>query len=184
MESARCTNCGASTLVAGQLLCGFTFIPNNTRTHFGPPEGVRLPLDSNRLFACLSCGHVANLSVDPARLRVFIENNGSTLARQQLECFEAAPYHGLPKSAEAYAAADRVVEIDYLVAIGKPSEATRRYRELMSATWDQAIAALRGWAGLTRGEKLAGVGWRPKEAPPANETETLAHPLRDRWLDG
>jgi hypothetical protein len=175
--------CGASTLVAGHVLSGFAFIPKNTRIHFGPPEGVPLRLDSNVRFACLSCGHVGTLSVDPERLRAFIVNNGNELARQQLECFEAGPYHGLPKSAEAYAAADRVVEIDSLVAIGRKSEATRRFRELMHITWDEAINALRGWAGLTRDEKLARVGWHPKAAIPSKETESGGHPLQDRWLD-
>jgi hypothetical protein len=50
------------------------------------------------------------LSVDPNRLRAFIVNHGNELARQQLERFEAGPYHGLPKSAEAYAAADRAAQ--------------------------------------------------------------------------
>jgi hypothetical protein len=124
------------------------------------------------------------LSVDPDLLRAFIVNHGNELARQQLEYIEAGPYHGLPKSAEAYAAADRIVEIDSLVASGRTSEATRRYRELMHATWDQAIDALRGWSGLKREEKLARVGWRPKEAAPAKEAGSGDHPLRDSWLDG
>jgi hypothetical protein len=184
MESARCLKCGASTLVAGQLLGGFGFIPNNIRIHFGPPEGVPLRCDSGALFACLSCGHVGTLSVDPDWLRGFIVNHGNELARQQLECFEAGPYHGLPKSAEAYAAADRVVEIDSLVAMGRNAVAVRRYRELMHTTWDEAINALRGWAGLTREEKLGRVGWHPKEATASKEAESGGHPLRDRWLDG
>src|SRR4051812_35263728 len=183
MESARCMKCGASTLVAGQVLIS-AFVPNNTRNLFGPAEGVPVRLDSNTRFACLSCGYVATLSVDPDLLRDFIANHGNELARQQLECFEAGPYHGLPKSAEAYDAADRLLEIDVLVAMGRHSEATRCYRELMHTTWDQAINALRGWAGLTREEKLARVGWRPKEATPSKVTDSGGHPLRDPWLDG
>jgi hypothetical protein len=182
MESARCMKCGASTLVAGRVLSGFMFLANNTRI-FSPQEGVPLCLDSNAGFACLSCGHVGTLSVDPNRLRAFIVKHGNELARQQLECFEAGPYHGLPESAEAHAAADRVVEIDFLVAIGRGSEATRRYRGLMHTTWDRAIDALRGWSGLTREEKLTRVGWCPKEATASKEAESGGHPLRDRWLD-
>jgi hypothetical protein len=124
------------------------------------------------------------LSVDPDLLRAYIVNHGNKLARQQLERFEAGPYHGLPKSAEAHAAVDRIVELDSLVMLGRASEATRRYRELMHATWDQAIDAVRSWPGLTREEKLARVGWSPKEAAPARATELGGHPLRDPWLDG
>jgi hypothetical protein len=184
MESARCMKCGSSKLVAGQVPRCFAFVPNAACLHFGPPEGVRLRLESNTAFACLSCGHVGSLSVDPDFLRTFIVDHGNELARQQLECLEAGPYHDLPKSAEAYAVADRVVEIDSLVAMGRKPEATRRYRELMHATWDQAIGALRDWSGLTREEKLARAGWRPKEAAPSKETATGVHPMRDHWLDG
>jgi hypothetical protein len=90
MEPARCTKCGASTLVAGQLLNGLAFIPRNTRIHFGASSIVPLRLDSDGLLACLSCGHLGTLSVDPKLLRASIENNGSELARQQLACFDGA----------------------------------------------------------------------------------------------
>src|SRR5262249_3174482 len=99
-------------------------------------------------------------------------------------CFESGTYHGLPESAEAYAAADRIVEIDSLVAMGRTTVAIRRYRELMHTTWDEAIHALRGWAGLTRDEKLGRAGWNPKDATPSKDAGSGGHPLRDHWLDG
>ena len=81
-------------------------------------------------------------------------------------------------------AGEKVAEIDALVLEGKLPQATRRCRELLAITWDQAIDAIRIWHNLTRPQKLARCGWQSKEILQAEDPGWRDHPLRDRLLDG
>ncbi len=124
-------------------------------------EGIAL--HDGQVHCCTSCGLTwTNLEAD--KVRELVEAYGDDLA----------------SSPAARAASGGVAEIDALA----PSEATRRYRELTHVTWDEAINAVRDWHLLTRAEKLARFGWRPKQVPRTQESNALDHPMRDHWLDG
>jgi hypothetical protein len=131
----------------------------------------------------LSCGHVWT-RLQPDELRAFIGLSGTELGKQHFETILHGPYHDLPNVPAAHGAADKVAELDALVASGKDAEATRRYRDLSGMTWDQAIAGIWGWRYQERAKKLALFGWPPKEKTPTDEAEAEGHPMRDRWLDG
>ena len=106
------------------------------------------------------------------------------LGKQYLETIIKGPYRDLPDFPEARQAAEKVAEIDALVASGRDVDARRRYRDLTGTTWDHALASINGWRALDRPKKLAVFGWCPKDRGPGDERETPVHPMRDRWLDG
>jgi hypothetical protein len=124
-------------------------------THCGPRT---LPVES---FACVSCGLVWT-ALEPSALRDHIERHGREILRQELEEIEHGPYRGLPDTDLAREVADRIAELDALARSGKIG-LVGRYRELRGVTWDQAHKDVGGWADLTRGEKLALLGWTPKK---------------------
>jgi hypothetical protein len=90
----------------------------------------------------------------------------------------------VPDDPEAREAAERVAEIDALVLADRRPEATRRYREVTGTSWDDALAALRGWHDLERTNKLALCGWCPKEPYRIDKLEEPSHPMLDPWIDG
>jgi hypothetical protein len=179
MEAERCPNCGDSKcfpVVARTSEGGYvTFAPMGTSAF----PGVSLASS----LCCLTCGHVW-ARLDPDQVRSAIGVHGSKLAKQYLKLIVDGPYHDLPEDPAAREAADRVFEIDGFMILFKDRDATRRYRDLTGKTWDQAIADIKRWHQLDRAEKLALLGWCPKEKTEAKEDEALAHPMRDRWLDG
>ena len=168
-----CPNCKVSTIVIGGNVVSIgtsdtLFVPNHAR-HARRKPGVGL---RHGFLACSSCGHVWT-SLVPEELRSFFLTDGTELARQHLQTLEGGPHHDLPDTPEAEAAGDRVAEIDALVLRGRQPEATRRYREMMTTTWDEAIDALRRWQDLVRPQKLAHMGWRTKDKPVADVTDEL-----------
>jgi hypothetical protein len=56
-------------------------------------------------------------------------------------------------------AAECVAEIDRLVWSGATGEAARRYRTFTGRSVAETAEILRGWAGMSRGEKLRRLGW-------------------------
>jgi hypothetical protein len=164
MEAVCCPRCSASTVIAGSL-GGWRgikprFVPLNTRlVHWD--EGIALHV--GELHCCSSCG-LTWTSLEADKVRELVEAYGDDLAVSPAAC----------------AALSGVAEIDALAQ----AEATRRYRELTHATWDEAINAVRDWHLLNRAEKLARFGWHPKKAPQAHQSNPLDHPMRDHWLDG
>ena len=181
MEIQVCPRCRASVIVitgsvtpTGEGGGGSYFVPSHARL-FQRKPGVVLRSD---FLACSSCGHFWS-SLAPDELRSFLLTDGTELARQHLQTLESGPSHDLPDISEAREAGERVAEIDALVLQGKRPQATRRYREMMATTWDEAINAVRDWQSLGRPEKLARFGWRPKE-----ESKPPDHPMLDRLLDG
>jgi hypothetical protein len=136
----------------------FAFLPRGSRS-LRMSAGVKLPPE---LHACTSCGHMW-ASLDPEKLREFVERYGDELARQQADSYEG-DFKGVPAGV-----VECVAEIDSLVSAGKSSEATRRFREFADSTWDRAVHALQGWRHLGREEKLAMFGYRPKELIPADD---------------
>ena len=96
---------------------------------------------------------------------------GDELVRQDLESIATDPRHGRPDTPQARKAAQAVEEIDALVRADRRSEATRRYRELTAATWDQAIDAIRGCRQLKKGQKLSLFGY-PNDMPRQSPSDT------------
>ena len=117
-------------------------------------------------------------------MRATIEKQGTELARQFVRYLDAGPYYDLPDISEAHAAADAVAEIDTLFVAGNSLEAIRRYHELTKLTWDDVHGQMRNWVALTRAQKLALFGWRPKGTPQDDELDLQEHPMHDRVLDG
>jgi hypothetical protein len=110
--------------------------------------------------------------------------HGRVAAVQQIEASSSDSNHGLSDCAEERDPVVGALEIDALVLAGRQGEATRRYRHLTHTTWDQAVNAVRGWRDNKWAQKLALLGWCPKDKSPSGESPMLDHPLRDRWLDG
>ncbi|AGA24610.1 hypothetical protein [Singulisphaera acidiphila] len=134
------------------------------------------------LHSCLSCGHVWT-SLAPDKLRSLIQSRGAELAKQHLASLDLGPAHDLPDVAEARDAAVKAAEIDALVLAYKQPEATRRYRQFTTTTWDEAIGTIRNWHHFKRREKLAMFGWHSKETSKADELKRLDHPMSDPLLD-
>jgi hypothetical protein len=161
METLSCPACGKATVVTGNIVSGgegngLRFVPRNCRA-WRLVSGVNL---SHAFQACVSCGH-SWTTLDPTKLHAFLEEYGAELAQQELEEFDGGRYRDLPDTDLAREVADHVAEIDALVRHGYG--AIRRYRELKSVTWDQAIKEAGGWANLKREEKLALFGWVAKK---------------------
>jgi hypothetical protein len=142
--------------------------------------GVALPAE---YLACASCGLVWTSTV-PAEIRSFIEKYGTEVGRQHFKSLELGPDHGVPDVPEARQAAERASEIDALVLVGQRGPATRWYRQWTGGTWHDAQEALRSWHRLKRAQKLALLGWAPKEPKKAEKTQQARHPMRDELLDG
>ena len=160
MEPVRCPHCGESKAVLGVVsdrqgpAFAHAFVPAPLRP-LRMAEGVVL-----QSYACASCGMVWS-RLDPTQLRGFIEKHGDELARQHLDKMDRGPYRDLPDTSLAREIGDMVAEFDALAREGKGI--ARRYREIRGVTWDQAIKVTGNWAGLTRAEKLALLGWEPKK---------------------
>jgi hypothetical protein len=185
MEAQSCPKCAGTSVMAGSVVN-----PSEVGGPlcFVPPGCPVFRLQIGVAFAgpfhyCLSCGHLWT-DLAPEKLRSFIERFGGKLARDNYDRLVSGPYRGLPDDPEAHEAADQVAEIDSLVLAGKDGEATRRYRDLTGATWDQAVNLIRGWHDLERARKLALCGWGPKDPPRFEKSEMREHPMLDRWLDG
>lgn len=185
METTRCPKCGATSVIAGKLIgsgagggvCGFR--PIGTRP-VRMITGVGLAAE---VLACSSCGLVWT-QTEPAVLREFIQKYGTELGRQYFESVQSGSEHGVPDIPEARTAASRVSEIDALMLVGKHGPAARHYRAWTGCTWDEAHESLRKWHRLKRVQKLALLGWAPKEPCKTEQKGLAAHPMRDRWLDG
>jgi len=135
-----------------------------------------------RYACCLTCGHLWT-HLPPRELRAAIKY-GTEVVKQHVETLVAGPYHDVPELPAAREAAEKAAEIDALFVVGKLPEATRRYRELTGCTWDQAVAAIRGWQDLKRLEKLAQLGWYTKEMLEAEKSRVREHPMHDLLVDG
>jgi hypothetical protein len=172
MEPERCPRCGEATVVGGSINVPGEgggpgiFVPNESQA-FASYVWVRT---SGVYHACASCGHVWS-SLDPAALRKFIQAHGKEVAKQQLDEFDHGPNRGLPDTELAHEIAERVAEIDALVRSGKPG-AIGRYRDLRGVTWDQAIKETREWRTMKRDEKLALLGWEPKQKEPIDNLDS------------
>ncbi|WP_422924765.1 hypothetical protein [Singulisphaera sp. PoT] len=164
MEDLRCPACNSENLVAGHVgSMANGQGPNNFFPHRQLPllqQGIGVTIRGVQ--ACASCGHVWG-KMDPAALGKLIVDHGTELARQQWIIFSEGPEYDLPDHPRAKEAARHVYEVDRLVLADKQAEATRRYRELSKSTWDEAVAAMRGWQNLERSQKLARFGWIPPE---------------------
>jgi len=184
VDSYPCPECGSPKVLLGRVFATnghpVVFVPHGIDVTGWTVPGVGFPYDH---LCCLSCGLLWT-RVAPEQVRLTITQRGSPIARQLFAVMDSGPYHGLPDVPEARRAADCVVEIDRLMLDGRQPAATRRYRDLMHCTWDQAIDALRRWAELERDEKLSRFGWHPKDVSSGRHREPLAHPMRDRLLDG
>ena len=155
MTSVLCPSCrGAAVIVGhGSSRC---FNPQVGRTpDVNPGVVLQAPLS-----ACLSCGHVWS-TLDPARLRRFIESAGNELARQQLDEFDRGPCRDLPDTEIGRAIGAKVAAVDAEARAGA-NGAVRKYREVSGVTWDEALRVAGDWPRLTREEKLALFGWAPK----------------------
>jgi hypothetical protein len=178
MNTWRCPNCQASTVIPGQFWDG-DFIASWLRPTQTGASGLVL---KDAFLCCWSCGHIWT-SIDGAKLRAYIEEHGNELAREKLQPFASDPFYGVPDCPEARQAASGVAEIDALVFAGKVVEAIRRYRDLTHTKWGQAGDDVRKWHNLKRAKKLAMFGWHSKDA--IIDDESLRnHPMRDAWLDG
>jgi len=82
----------------------------------------------------------------------------------------------LPDTGVAREIAEKIAELDALVRTGK-SGAVGRYREMRGVIWDEAIKEMKSWAKLTREEKLALFGWKPKANKTKQEFDDLDEPL-------
>jgi hypothetical protein len=183
MEAERCPKCAGMAVLPGCSLSidvgdGICLVPPGALPPGWNP-GIPAPF---AMSCCLSCGH-AWTQIKPETIVHYIQTHGSELGKQNLETVVKGPYRDLPDFPEARAAADKVAEVDALVATGHDVEARRRYRELTGTTWDHAIASINGWSALDRPKKLAVFGWCPKDKGPADKPEGPGHPMRDRWLD-
>lgn len=177
-QTPVCPRCGRPTVVGGHLIDGRQSTGSAPRFL---PRQLQMKLFTDQWWGvevapgfrgCVSCGLVWS-GLDANRLHAFIAEHGSALDRQQLDEWDGGPMRGLPDTALAREVVAHVAEIDGLVRSAKEGEATRRYRELTGVTWDQAIAAIRTWRDLDRGDKLARFGWVTKK--PA--LDDLAEPL-------
>jgi hypothetical protein len=174
--------CKASVIIPGRLGVAnlgnsvVYFVPGGLPPS-GPPAGVEVHFSS-----CLSCGHVW-ASLDPGKLRTFIQVAGDELAKQWLDTLERGPNRDLPDVPEARRAALGVAEIDTLVMANQYPAATRRLRVLAGVTWDLSLSAIRDWRGWKREQKLEMLGWVSKESIKDNKLTTAEHPMSDPWLD-
>ena len=163
MGSEPCVHCGRSTVLPGDVTSGLEggrgdrFAPAHARYSRNRP-GV--PLRPGTFRACASCGHVWS-SLDPRALRDFVAEYGDELLRQHLDELERGPFRDLPDTELARSIGARVAELDAPAWEGKPG-VIGRFREMTGLTWDEAIKLVSRWARLTREEKLALFGWRPK----------------------
>jgi hypothetical protein len=178
MEAKRCPVCNTSRVLAGSIKGGessLTFVPTGIP---GSLFETGVPLIWH---VCLACGYAWG-SVTPQALRHFVEVRGGELLKQHIERLDKGVGHDLPDFLKSHQADEHVAEIDELVLAGKRAEATRRYRELSRATWDQAIETMQGWRNLKRDQKLALFGWPPEEKRPV-PTSVSDHPMVDPWID-
>ncbi len=183
MNAECCPMCQGSAILAGSVGSpGYMsyFVPRNMPIAAWSVPCVPL---THEFRACLSCGHVWS-SLRPRQLRALVEAHGRELDKQYLEFLDAGPDRDLPDVPLAREAGRCVAEIDALAVAGHQAEATRRYRQLKQATWDEAVNTVRHWPDLERAQKLALFGWAPKEKEHAPTTDLLDHPMRDRLLDG
>ena len=180
MEPKRCPVCQASTTLVGSVRGSdrsLVFLPSGIQPSLFEP-GVPLIWH-----ACLSCGHLW-AGVAPGALRNFVDVRGTEMLKQHVEQLDKGLAHDLPDFLKSRQAADQAAEIDGLILAGKPKEATRRYRELTGATWDQTLEIMRTWQNFKRDEKLALFGWHTEGKVPAFMTNDDDNPMADRWLDG
>lgn len=176
-QTPACPRCGRPTVLAGHLIEG----SHSTGTPRFLPEQVQMKLFAGQWWGvevagkfrgCLSCGLVWS-GLDANRLVAFVREHGGELDRQQLDEWDHGPMRGLPDTAAARLVVARVAEIDRWVRSDQAGNATRRYRELTGASWDQAVAAIEAWRDLTREAKLARLGWGDKKG----RLDDLAEPL-------
>lgn len=184
-EIERCPRCGSERVMRGTLTPmgrggdANYFVPRDA-SFFRRKDGVCLRHGS---VCCMACGLVWS-SVDLNELQDFVEKYCDEMTRLDMKAAlgldDSEPH--APGTPEALIRAKQgVAEIDALVRADRSAEATRRCRELTSATWDQAIDALRHWRDLKTEQKLALFGWTPKDLPTNDEP---GHPLHDAILDG
>lgn len=184
MDTQSCPSCNATTVLEGR------FVPSGDRgaVGFAPlggtalawRVGVELP---GNFYWCSTCGLVW-AKFPPERLRKYVRERCGALAWDYLQALELGPAHDLPDCPDARRAAEGVAEIDGLVLRGSQPEATRRYRELLPVTWDQAIDEVKHWRDRSRPEKLARFGWSVKPVHAKDGSGAADHPMHDPLLDG
>lgn len=173
-DREHCPRCGGSGVMHGSLVALVSNPPHVVSVSFSPrsvtpgvfdlARGVGLAVETR---ACLKCGHVWS-SLDPGRLRQFVETHGGALARQELDEIDRGIYRDLPDVELAREVAEKVAEIDSMVRRGEFGSVAR-YRELRGVAWDEAIKTMNGWSRLTRAEKLELFGWTSKKKPPVDD---------------
>jgi hypothetical protein len=131
----------------------------------------------------MSCGLTWS-SVDPRRIREFVESHGDELTKRDAGLLPPDPFIDLSVSSPgASEAMLQVDEIDSQVRADNYREAEAKLRDLMGGSRKRAVRALYSWRKLTRTQKLALLGWRLKRLGKEDEPNLTLHPLHDRELD-
>ena len=163
MNHAPCPRCGGSVTVIGKIVQPGSETDTEINRDYTPfQEPVR---------ACLGCG-LCWTEVDPvANLAAMAQQ--SPLLRQIVDRLLHGSLGGLPDTEWGRRLAAEVAEIDDLVFRGRPNIAMRRYRQLTGKTWDRALIEMDDWRKISRDEKLARFGWKPKKPPTDDLGELL-----------